>query len=991
MSLRLGEMLLGKYKIERLLGSGGWGDVYLATDLPLGRQVAIKHLKTDLGGDETILQRFLQEAQVIAALQHPNIVVIHALEQDDGDHYIVEEYAERGTVGDLVAEEVWLPIEQTLNIAIAVCRALAVTHLNEIIHRDIKPSNILLFESPEGDLIPKLCDFGIAHVTNADGKSPLTTQGAMLGTVQYMSPEQIQSQPVDERSDLYSLGAVLYNMLTGRNVFIGSPWDVLQAHVNKEPRPPILERPEIPTALNDLILRALSKDPADRYQRARDMREVLERIKRQESEIQESVASLYAQGKAYLEVEDWQQAIQLLSEVVALAPGYQDIEALLERAKQQEELARLYDQGVAHILSGEWAAAIETLREIHQVDEHYRDVAERLEQVQTQQKLAVLYHEGVSAAQAENWSDAIKRFGAIRQADPDYRDAATRLAEAENQQKLAELYKQGVAYLEHKEWRQAQQCFQAIIDIDPIYRDVDDRLQEVRRQERLDVLYRQGEGYALRGDWQRAVSRFKAVLELDQAYKDAAARLKEAQEQKELETLYTQGMEHFDRGEWPQAIRRFQNILDVDSAYKDAAARLKEAQQQQELWHMYHQAQEHFEKEEWEQTIALLEQVINLDENYLDAGATLKETHRLRELDVLYARAIELQEAEEWDKAANLYLQIQGKRRGYRDTTLRLVEVDKQEKLARLYRQAGELLTAQKWPDAVARLHEIQSLDADYKDAGQLLEDAEKQERLLALYGEAEGHLARENWPGAIEALQDVLTIDPNYREAAAHLQKASYHQGVCCHEKGQLEEAIQCFERAGDYEDAPQKLADIRQVKGRLWRYGSVEWLRKLEETTVPLLRRWQAFAILGFIVAVLLFAIIMAEPNTALGQWRDRWFRGQPASPTIVAETPTLTLYPTPPALVSPEDGTSFEQGKGVKLEWEWEQELAENEFFEVRIWLPQQQEFAPLATTRLSSHPVLASKLTKSGTYRWQVAIVSRLGEERGVSQVWSFEIQ
>ncbi|UCC65419.1 MAG: serine/threonine protein kinase, partial [Anaerolineae bacterium] len=320
MALTPGLILLDKYRIVEPLGHGAWGDVYLAEDLQLGRQVAIKHLKADWTGDETVLQRFLREARVIAALQHPNVVVIHALEQDGAEHYIVEEYAERGTVGDLLAERGQLPVDLVLDIAIAICRALGAVHRQGIIHRDIKPTNILLSESPEGDLIPKLCDFGIAHVPTGGEKRPLTSDGDMLGTVQYMSPEQIQGEKADERSDLYSLGAVLYEMLTGRKVFTGSPWSVLQAHVGQEPPPPARERPEIAPPLNDLVLRALAKDPAARYQKARDMRQALEWIKRQEVEKREKVASLYAQGVAHLHAGEWGQAIESLSNLLSLAP-----------------------------------------------------------------------------------------------------------------------------------------------------------------------------------------------------------------------------------------------------------------------------------------------------------------------------------------------------------------------------------------------------------------------------------------------------------------------------------------------------------------------------------------------------------------------------------------------------------------------------------------------------------------------------------------------
>ncbi len=695
-----GYVLLSKYRIEKLLGSGGWGDVYLAEDLQLNRQVAIKHLKTDWTGDERILQRFLQEARVIASLKHPNVVTIHTLEQDNGEHYIVEEYAERGTLGDLLREQSKLSVEQALDITIAICRALEAAHVKGIIHRDIKPSNILLCETPEGNLIPKLCDFGIAHVPNAGDKSPLTADGDMLGTFQYMSPEQIQSREVDERSDLYSLGTVLYEMLTGRSVFVGSPWDVLQSHVNKTPRPPILNRPEMPEALNDLILQVLAKEPQARYQKAHDVQQILERIRRQEVERRERAEVFYAQGVAHLGTEEWQLAIDLFRRAAEALPGYRDVDELLAEAERQAGLARLYEQGLAHVRSGAWVEAAAVWEGIQQQAANYRDVAQQLAQARGQQNLATLYDEGVNAAQAQDWPAAGERFAQILQIDGHYRDADSRLQEARKQQRLAEWYTQGISHLEKKEWLEAIRCFKAITAEDVTYREAAAQLELARRQDELESLYAQGMGYVQKNDWQQAIARFEAVLELDRSYKDTPARLEAARQQAALQAQYSQAIAHFERGEWSPAIERLQSVLQVAPEYQDAAARLNEAQQQQELARRYRQGMAHLKKREWQPAVAALEPLVGV-EGYGGVEAQLAQARQWLALDTAYAAALQHEQAQDWALAAELYLQILEQERDYRDAAERLGRAQKWAEWSQLRSQAQTHLAAGRWQEAI--------------------------------------------------------------------------------------------------------------------------------------------------------------------------------------------------------------------------------------------------------------------------------------------------
>jgi len=685
MPLTPGQVLLDKYRIKRLLGSGGWGDVYLAEDLALGRQVAIKHLKADWTRDETILERFLQEARIIAALKHSNVVVIHALEHDGNEHYIVEEYAERGTVGDLLEKPAGLPIKQTLDIAIAVCRALEAAHLKGIIHRDIKPSNILLFESPEGDLIPKLCDFGIAHVPGSKDKRPLTADGDMLGTFQYMSPEQIRGEKVDGRSDLYSLGTVLYEMLTGRNVFTGSVMDIWQAHVSKEPRPPALERPEVSTPLNDLILRALSKNLVDRYEKAHDMRRALERIKRREAEKREKVESLYGQGMAHLQAGEWQQASRIFEEIINLAPDRQDAVIRLEEAKGKEKLSGLYKEGVELLRRRQWQGAIEKLMRLVLLDIDYEDAVDKLEEARKQQNLEILYAQGIGYFSKNKWSAAATKFKEVFSLEEGYHDATVKLEEAERQQKLETLYKQAMKQFEQRNWAAAIESLAEAAELQTNYRDVQARLEEAKRQKQLENFYRQGLEHFDREEWPRAIQAFQQILELDESFQMAAVKLRQTEEQRELSDLYNRGLRLERIEEWEEAYQMFHQILTIVPGYKDVPDRLARTGRLKELAQLRNEANERWTAGQWQEAVDRLCEAVEFDRRYgeLDRRARRELNSRLRTArkslkrqEAAYAKGIVFLEAQNGPQAMEAFRRVLELNPGHREATARLREAE---------------------------------------------------------------------------------------------------------------------------------------------------------------------------------------------------------------------------------------------------------------------------------------------------------------------------
>ncbi|HYZ12298.1 MAG TPA: Stk1 family PASTA domain-containing Ser/Thr kinase [Actinomycetota bacterium] len=268
-------MLGGRYRVENELGRGGMAKVYRGQDTVLGRTVAIKILAPQYAEDQGFVQRFRREAQAAARISNQTIVSVFDTGSDDGVHFIVMEYVEGRTLADYLTGGGRIMPDRAIDIAIDVARALEAAHAQGVIHRDIKPGNIML--DGQGDV--KVTDFGIARVT-ATAETVAQT-AAVLGTASYLSPEQAQGQPVDIRSDIYSLGCVLFEMVTGRPPFPGdSPVAVASKHVLEQPTPPSQINRDVSPDLDAVILRALAKNPANRYQSATEMREDLERVKR---------------------------------------------------------------------------------------------------------------------------------------------------------------------------------------------------------------------------------------------------------------------------------------------------------------------------------------------------------------------------------------------------------------------------------------------------------------------------------------------------------------------------------------------------------------------------------------------------------------------------------------------------------------------------------------------------------------------------------------
>jgi len=325
---------LGPYQIVSVIGQGGMGTVYKALQPSLNRYVAIKVLPEYLAQDEDFVQRFRHEATIAASLQHPNILNVYDVGQEDHLHYIVMQLLEGCTLAQLLEREKVLPLARTARIISQMASALDCAHQHHLVHRDVKPSNIFVGPGDHATLM----DFGIVKALSG---TRLTRTGVTVGTPEYMSPEQVEGQALDHRSDLYSLGVVLYQMVAGRVPFVAdTPNSVLYAHVHKPPAPPSQLNPSIVQPVETVVLRALAKDPQARYQTGAQMATALDAaVQRAEPMMLEY---LYAQATQLMAAGKMDEAVTLWEQLRRIRPDYKDAAAQMTHAQRQSETAREY-------------------------------------------------------------------------------------------------------------------------------------------------------------------------------------------------------------------------------------------------------------------------------------------------------------------------------------------------------------------------------------------------------------------------------------------------------------------------------------------------------------------------------------------------------------------------------------------------------------------------------------------------------------------------
>jgi serine/threonine protein kinase len=452
----IGEILGNRYKILRELGAGGMAWVYLAEDLLDNIQVAVKILYPQFSQDMSYVERFVREAKVARQISSEHIVRILNYGADRDVHYLVMEIIQGKDLSTMLRERGQLPWKEALQITAQVAEALDAANAHGVVHRDIKPQNIMI--TPEG--IVKVLDFGIARARAL----PSLTQTGFVGSPYYISPEQAMGEQVDVRSDIYSLGIALYEMLSGKLPFdASSPWSIISQHIAQEPPTLTLQSSGLPSRIEGLVNRMLAKDPSDRFQTPKRLLRSIEAIR---------------QGKDTGELDLDQPTIQVQRQIPLSKAHKLLLSSLYERAAEAEE-------------EGEWHQAVNLFNRIVKIAPQYQDVPERLAHAGLQARLAALYAAAKTALKEERLDEAIDELSEIVSVDANYHDAAallTRagmaLAEVKTQQRIAELYKRGLIYYRNREWQEADNCFTQVFETDPSYRDVANLYLDAHRRAR---------------------------------------------------------------------------------------------------------------------------------------------------------------------------------------------------------------------------------------------------------------------------------------------------------------------------------------------------------------------------------------------------------------------------------------------------------------------------------------------------------------------------
>jgi len=501
---------LGAYQLVERLGQGGMAVVYKAYEPALDRYVAIKILRQFFAHDPEFMQRFRREAKAIARLNHPNIVPIHSFGEQGDITYIVMRYVEGGTLKQ-ARGHVFEP-ERAVRLLLPIVRALAYAHQRGIVHRDIKPSNVLL---SEGDW-PLLTDYGLAKMIEAT--SQLTGSGVGMGTPMYMSPEQGQGADVDHRTDIYSVGIMLYELLTGDVPFqADTPMAIVIKHISAPMPMPRQINPDIPEVLERIILKATAKVPDDRYQMSEELVAALERSlsvlenlskdapEQGESpprvpakttiveaqplefgqELEKRLEQNYIDGLSAYWIKNWDKAQASFQAVVAEFPDYKDVAGLLTEVESNLKLETVYQQAQSAMENEDWAAARSALEELIAEDSEYDNAGDMLLKVISKQRLNDLYAQAVQLVQARKWQAVVSIFERIEALEPGYDpdnllpEAKRALSEQGLEIKLDDLYRQALEAMKAGRWEEARELLVKVQVEKTGYRETDQLLERI--------------------------------------------------------------------------------------------------------------------------------------------------------------------------------------------------------------------------------------------------------------------------------------------------------------------------------------------------------------------------------------------------------------------------------------------------------------------------------------------------------------------------------
>jgi serine/threonine protein kinase len=515
--------------------------VYLAEDIKGNELVAVKVLYPQFSEDVSFIQRFNREAKLASTLTDPHIVRVLDYGADRDQYYLCMEYIEGKDLHALLKDHGRLEWKFALEIIDQLATALEHAHAHGVVHRDIKPQNLMLNESG----LLKVLDFGIARVPTL----PSLTQSGFIGSPYYASPEQAMGEEVDVRSDIYSAGIALYELLSGNIPFDAkSPWSIISQHITSEPPPIDLSTTEIPPNVRDLLDRMLAKRAENRFQTPTALR-------------------------------------QAIAEVLAGNPLPNDAQQTtpLDSANKDTLIESLQERATEAMDSQEWARAVDLFSQVAKLDPRNTDVAQKLARVEREARLISLYKAGVRAMEGGQWEEAVNHFNVIVELEPGYKDTEKQISRAhqafksENSQKFVSTrYREGVAYFEAERWSNAVEAFSDVHQLDPDYNEVARLLSEATQYDNPSLVHRLTSGFNSSMSkntwrWGLVAAGLIAIVLLFFAV-GTSNRVSGSDDAKEqLKTLYEEAVVAIDNNEHALAIAKLDQILTEDPDYADAA------------------------------------------------------------------------------------------------------------------------------------------------------------------------------------------------------------------------------------------------------------------------------------------------------------------------------------------------------------------------------------------------------------------------------------